>query len=99
MNPGHPDRLHFHSLVKQRYVRRWFPNASADIRNSITGVFVGLLTLTAIVLASATQASVLGSSLAFVALVLGYVSLYARMVRHHWCSPFEFLLVKPAFEA
>jgi UDP-N-acetylmuramyl pentapeptide phosphotransferase/UDP-N-acetylglucosamine-1-phosphate transferase len=99
MNPGHPDRLHFHSLVKQRYVRRWFPNASADIRNSITGVLVGFMTLTAIVLASATQASVLGSALAFVALCLGYVSLYARMVRFHWCSPIEFLLVKPAFKA
>lgn len=24
LHPGHPDRLHFHSLVKQRYVRRWF---------------------------------------------------------------------------
>jgi UDP-N-acetylmuramyl pentapeptide phosphotransferase/UDP-N-acetylglucosamine-1-phosphate transferase len=99
MNPGHPDRLHFHSLVKQRYVRRWFPNTSADIRNSITGVLVGFMTLTAIVLASETQASVLGSALAFVALGLGYVSLYARMVRFHWCSPIEFLLVKPAFKA
>jgi hypothetical protein len=24
-NPGRPDRLHLHSLVKQRYVRRWLP--------------------------------------------------------------------------
>jgi UDP-N-acetylmuramyl pentapeptide phosphotransferase/UDP-N-acetylglucosamine-1-phosphate transferase len=95
MNPGHPDRLHFHSLVKQRYVRRWFPNVSADIRNSITGVLVGFMTLTAIVLASASQASVPGSALAFVALGLGYVSLYARMVRFHWCSPIGFLLRKP----
>ena len=99
MHPGHPDRLHFHSLVKQRYVRRWFANASADIRNSITGVLVGFMTLTAIVLASETLASVLGSALTFVALGLGYVSLYARMVRFHWCSPIEFLLVKPAFKA
>ena len=96
MNPGHPDRLHFHSLVKQRYVRRWFLNASADIRNSITGLLVGFMTLTAIALASVTQASVLGSALAFVALGLGYVSLYARMVRHNWCSPIGFLFRKPA---
>jgi UDP-N-acetylmuramyl pentapeptide phosphotransferase/UDP-N-acetylglucosamine-1-phosphate transferase len=98
MNPGHPDRLHFHSLVKQRYVRRWFPNTSADIRNSITGLLVGFMTLTAIVLASASQASVPGSALAFVALGLGYVSLYARMVRFHWCSPISFLLVRPALK-
>lgn len=54
--------------------------------------------MTAIALASAIQACVLGSTLAFVALVLGYVSLYARMARFHCCSPIEFLLVKPAFK-
>jgi UDP-N-acetylmuramyl pentapeptide phosphotransferase/UDP-N-acetylglucosamine-1-phosphate transferase len=36
MNPGHPDRLHFHSLIKQRYVRRWFGYLSFELRNSIT---------------------------------------------------------------
>lgn len=95
MSPSHPDRLHFHSLVKQRYVRRWFPNASADIHNSITGILVGAMTLSAVVLASETQASVLSSGLSFVALGLGYITLYARMVRFHWCSPVKFLLVKP----
>lgn len=96
MNPGHPDRLHFHSLVKKRYVRRWLPNTSADIRNSITGLLVGSMTLCAIVLAGVTQASVTSSALAFVVLGLGYVSLYARMVRFHWCSPIEFLFFKPS---
>ena len=95
MNLGHPDRLHFHSLVKQRYVRRWFPNASADIHNSITGLLVGFMTLTAIVLASTTQASVSSSAVAFVALGLDYVSLYAHMVRFNWRSPIGFLFHKP----
>ncbi len=85
MNPGDPDRLHFHSLVKRRYINRWFANGSADIRNSITGLLVGFMTLIAILLACATQASVPSSALAFVALCLGYVSLYVRMVRFHWC--------------
>jgi hypothetical protein len=30
--------------------------------------------------------------------MLGYVALYARMVRHHWCSPIAFLLCKPVSE-
>jgi len=93
MNPGHPDRLHLHSLVKRRYVCRWFPNTSADIRNSITGVLVGFMTLTAIALASLTYTSAWLSAMAFIGLCLGYVSIYARMVRHHWCSPIEFLLL------
>ncbi len=95
MNPGHPDRLHFHSLVKQRYVRRWFADTSTSVRNSITGVLVGCMTLTAITLASLLQRSVWQTVIAFLCLCLGYVAIYARMVRHHWCSPIRFLLVKP----
>jgi hypothetical protein len=26
---------------------------------------------------------------------LGYVSIYARLVRFHWCSPITFLFVRP----
>jgi hypothetical protein len=95
MNPGQPDRLHFHSLVKQRYVRQWFPRWSSGARNSITGVLVGCMTLTAIALANLTCTSVAWSVAAFVGLGLGYVAIYGRMVRYHWCSPIEFLLVKP----
>jgi UDP-N-acetylmuramyl pentapeptide phosphotransferase/UDP-N-acetylglucosamine-1-phosphate transferase len=95
MNPGHPDRLHFHSLLKQRYVRRWFSGAAADLRNSVTGLLVGLMTLTAIILANLLFFSTAWSAFAFLALGLGYVAFYARMVRYHWCSPITFLCVKP----
>lgn len=96
LHPGHPDRLHFHSLVKQRYVRRWFGQHSTRVRNSITGALIGLMTLSAVVLANLAYASALWSALAFVGLALGYVAVYARMVRLHWCSPLQFLMVKPA---
>lgn len=95
LHPGHPDRLHFHSLVKQRYVRRWFPQASKNIRNSITGVLVGSMTCVAIVVANLVHDSVSLSMAAFLALGIGYVAVYARMVRYHWCSPVKFLLDKP----
>lgn len=96
VHPGHPDRLHFHSLVKQRYVRRWFGQHSNRVRNSITGALIGFMTLSAVVLSNLAYASALWSALAFVGLALGYVAVYARMVRHHWCSPIGFLLVKPS---
>ena len=95
LHPGHPDRLHFHSLVKQRYVRRWFSGFSNSVRNSITGVLVGFMTLTAIVLANLVQNNVGLSCAALAALWLGYVAIYARMVRFSWCSPIVFLLNKP----
>jgi UDP-N-acetylmuramyl pentapeptide phosphotransferase/UDP-N-acetylglucosamine-1-phosphate transferase len=95
-HPGMPDRLHFHSLVKRRYLARWFGQYSNDVRNSITGALVGLMTVTAVILASLSYNSDLLAALFFVGLSMGYVTIYARMVRHHWCSPLQFLLVKPA---
>lgn len=95
INAGHADRMHFHSLVKQRYVRRWLPTLPVHIRNSITGLLVGCMTLTAVVLANLSMRNVWLSAAAVVALSLAYVAIYARMVRYHWCSPIEFLLIKP----
>jgi UDP-N-acetylmuramyl pentapeptide phosphotransferase/UDP-N-acetylglucosamine-1-phosphate transferase len=95
LHPGHPDRMHFHSLIKQRYVRRWFSGISTDGRNSITGLLVGLMTLTAGILANFVYQSILMSLIILLALMMGYVSVYARMVRYKWCSPIKFLLFKP----
>jgi UDP-N-acetylmuramyl pentapeptide phosphotransferase/UDP-N-acetylglucosamine-1-phosphate transferase len=95
LHPGHPDRMHFHSLIKQRYVRRWFSGVSANGRNSITGLLVGMMTLSAGVFANVVYQTVWMSLIILLALMLGYVSIYARMVRYKWCSPINFLLVKP----
>lgn len=90
-----PDRLHFHSLVKRRYVARWFRHRSNAARNSITGLLVGSMTLPAVMAAYLTSQSLWQSVIAVLMLGMGYVTLYARMVRHHWCSPVDFLFFKP----
>jgi UDP-N-acetylmuramyl pentapeptide phosphotransferase/UDP-N-acetylglucosamine-1-phosphate transferase len=95
LHPGHPDRMHFHSLIKQRYVRRWFSGVSTEGRNSITGLLVGLMTLTSGILANCVYQSVWMSTMTLLILMLGYVSIYARMVRYKWCSPINFLMFKP----
>ena len=95
LHPGHPDRMHFHSLVKRRYVARWFAGVSNRNRNSITGLVMGSMTLVAVVAANLFYGSVWLSAAAFLALALGYVAIYARIVRHKWCSPINFLFVKP----
>lgn len=95
LHPGHPDRMHFHSLLKQRYVRRWFSGVSSDWSNSVTGLMVGLMTLTAGILANIVYQSVWMSITILLVFMMGYVSIYARMVRYKWCSPINFLLVKP----
>lgn len=95
-HPGQPDQLHFHSLVKRRYVARWFARFPKVWRNSIAGLLVGSMTLPAAVLAQLVYPSTALSLASVLLCMLGYVALYARMVRHHWCSPVAFLLRKPA---
>jgi UDP-N-acetylmuramyl pentapeptide phosphotransferase/UDP-N-acetylglucosamine-1-phosphate transferase len=94
-HPGAPDRLHFHSIVKRRYVARWFRHQSTAARNSITGLLVGSMTLPAVILAYLTAQSLALSIVAVLLLGMGYVTLYARMVKHRWCSPVDFLLFRP----
>lgn len=86
VHPGHPDRLHFHSLVKQRYVRRWFSGYSSRVRNSVTGALVASMTVAAVITSNLLYDQVGYIELAFVALVLGYVVMYRRMVRHSWSA-------------
>lgn len=95
LHPGHPDRLHFHSIVKQRYIRRWFSNFNSNNRNSITGLIIGAMTLSSGIVANFVYQSTLFSAIAFFAFFLAYVAIYARMVKFRWVSPFSFLLVKP----
>lgn len=90
-NLGHPDRSHFHSLFKRRYVSRWLSKHSLLTRNSVTGISVGFMTLFAGILANITYNSVLLSATGFFLLVMGYIFFYARMVKHKWYSPINFL--------
>lgn len=102
-HPGHPDRLHLHSLLMRRLVQPVLhrllpddPNLAHTLRNPATGLLLALLTLPAIVVAFALRHHTGWASLATLGFMLGYVALYARMVRFHWCSPISFLLTKPA---
>lgn len=88
-HPGHPDRLHFHSLVKRRYVRRWFSSLTPLARNSITGLLVGSITLPSIVLANLSYGITRLSVVSLIVLIVSYVFIYIRMIRHKW-SIFSF---------
>ena len=95
-HPGKPDRLHFHSLVQRRYVCRWFVKWPSLTRNSLVGILMGLMSLVSAVLANLIYDNTLYCVITSFLFVLGYVTVFARMVRHHWCSPFGFLILKPS---
>lgn len=94
-HPGQPDRLHFHSMLQRRYISRWLSYWPDLAKNSLVGILVGLMSLLAVLLASSLFKSTILCFGSAILLALGYVAIYARMVRHHWCSPITFILVKP----
>ena len=95
-HPGKPDSLHFHSLVHRRYMCRWFVKWPSLARNSLVGIFMGLLSLFSAFMANLIYDNTLYCVITSLFFVLGYVAVFARMVRHHWCSPFVFLILKPS---
>ena len=103
VSPGHPDRLHLHTLIMRRVVRpilvRMYPDEPKMVdrlRNSITGLLLAIGTIPAVLVALMTvHNSALFAALSCLGFALGYVALYARLVRFHWCSPITFLFVRP----
>ena len=101
-HPGHPDRLHLHSLLMRRLVRpllrRLYPDEPHTVQtlnNPATGLLLALMSVPAVACAQLAKNSPLLAAALCVAFMLGYVTLYARLVRFAWCSPIGFVFVKP----
>ncbi|SDH63380.1 UDP-N-acetylmuramyl pentapeptide phosphotransferase/UDP-N-acetylglucosamine-1-phosphate transferase [Propionivibrio dicarboxylicus] len=84
LNPGYPDRLHLHSLVKMRIIRRHFKGWPACFRNAavspICWVYASLPALLAVYFREQTLC--LMASFVFSAFV--YWLCYRRLVCFHW---------------
>jgi len=94
-HPGKPDRLHFHSILQRRYVSRWFVKWPTLAKNSLVGILMGLISLALVVMANLMFDATLYCVITSLLFVLVYVAVFARMVRHRWCSPIGFLILKP----
>lgn len=85
LSAGDADRLHLHSLLNRRVVRRLLPRASSLVRNSVTGAMLWgaalLPTLLAVRWPTHTPTLVLG----FAGCALLYSAVYARLTQFRWC--------------
>jgi UDP-N-acetylmuramyl pentapeptide phosphotransferase/UDP-N-acetylglucosamine-1-phosphate transferase len=97
-HPGKPDSLHFHSLLHRRYASRWLVKWNSLARNSCVGLLMGLLSLASALIANFFYDNTLYCVITGLLFSLAYVAVFARMVRHHWCSPIDFLIFKPSRE-
>jgi len=64
------------------------------LRNSVTGLVLAMATVPAVLMALWVVGSPLFAALACLGFALGYVTVYARLVRFHWCSPIDFLFAR-----
>ena len=89
-HPGHPDRLHLHSLMMRRLVRPRLAgllNGQANARkheNAVTGLLIACMSLPTIGMAWLLQDQPLWAVLTCLGFILGYIALYARLVRMRW---------------
>ena len=102
VNPGQPDRLHLHTLMMRRVVkpvlRRMYPDEPKMIErmhNSITGLVLAVGTIPAVLVAVLVLQSTVWAATSCLLFALGYVAIYARLIRFAWCSPITFLFMPP----
>lgn len=79
-HPGHPDRLHFHSLVKRRVMSRVLPGRSRRFRNSAGGLLVGGMSVLPAVVVQFVYESPVAGLVSVVFMVSSYIWLYRRIV-------------------
>lgn len=85
LSPGDPDRLHLHSLVQRRVVRRLLPHGSALTKNSMTGALMWAAAVVPATLATAYHDNTPLLAFAFGLCALAYSGLYARLTQFRWC--------------
>jgi len=85
LSPGHPDRLHLHSLVKRRLISRLLPHSSGLARNSATGAIMWLAALLPAFFAVQWPTDTLRLGMGFVFCAALYSALYARLSQFRWC--------------
>jgi UDP-N-acetylmuramyl pentapeptide phosphotransferase/UDP-N-acetylglucosamine-1-phosphate transferase len=102
LHPGHPDRLHLHTLIMRRVVSRWLIHLNngerkqmLNLRNPLTGIVLALISLPSTLVALWFSNAPTFAILSCLIFGLGYVTIYARIVRFRWFSPITFLFVKP----
>lgn len=84
-SPGVADRLHLHSLVQRRLMRRWLPGKGKLVLNSATGAFMWLWALVPALLALQWPGNSLVLAICFGLSAMSYSIAYARLTQFRWC--------------
>ncbi|WP_157694167.1 MraY family glycosyltransferase [Hydrogenophaga crassostreae] len=80
-HPGHPDRLHLHSLIKSRITRKRMSTSSLTMRNAAVSPYLWCLAAVPALLAPLLRSHTAWLMLAFVGFFALYYSCYVALVR------------------
>lgn len=87
LHPGHPDRLHLHSLIKSRIIRKQFKNLSPVLRNAAVSPLLWLFSLTPATLSIIFFKNTFWLTISFAFSALIYSAVYARLINFSWKMP------------
>jgi UDP-N-acetylmuramyl pentapeptide phosphotransferase/UDP-N-acetylglucosamine-1-phosphate transferase len=79
--PGHPDRLHLHSLVKTRIVRKRFANLSPILMNSAVSPIIWSLSALPCILAVSFANNLIALIFSVALCSICYRFIYLRLIR------------------
>ena len=85
LDPGQPDRLHLHSLVKRRLVRPLLPGTSNLLRNSATGAVMWIAAALPVLIAVQFPTNTAYLAIGFLFCGFAYSAVYARLTQFKWC--------------
>ena len=89
-HPGHPDRLHLHSLIKSRMSRKHLSHWPTVLKNSAVSPLLWLYALIPASLAVCLARHTLWLILGFVVSAMVYSICYARLIYFRWKMPNPF---------
>jgi len=87
LHPGHPDRLHLHSLVKSRLIKKRLPHLSAVLRNACVSPLIWLFALVPASLSVVFFASTTWLIGSLLISTIIYSILYSRIIYFGWKFP------------
>lgn len=87
LHPGHPDRLHLHSLIKSRMIRKQFGYLSPTLRNAAVSPLLWMFALVPATLSIIFFENTIWLAASFALSAFIYSTIYARLINFSWKLP------------
>jgi UDP-N-acetylmuramyl pentapeptide phosphotransferase/UDP-N-acetylglucosamine-1-phosphate transferase len=81
VSPGHPDRLHMHSLIRSRIIRKYMNEKNITVKNAIVSPFIWMMAAISSLLGVIFYKNTIVLMLAFGVFFISYGLIYSVVIR------------------